>query len=280
FGPCRAAAETCGNACDDDGDGAVDEGCAVAPANDTCPTATPFVIGATITGTTAGATSDYGASCAAGSASPDVAYSFTSDGSPRSYRLRVDTMSHDGSIHVHSASSCASADEVACNDDSGGTRASELTLTNLPQGTYYVVVDGYSSGNAGPFTLTSSSTVLSPDTCAGVVPITANGTYTGTTVGRAASYTGTCGSTSTSADVVYSITARTTGTITVTTCGSSFDTVLYHSTACGGAIGCNDDSCSLGSSISIAATAGTTYYVVIDGYNGASGTYTLNVTGY
>ena len=64
-------------------------------------------------------------------------------------------------------------------------------------------------------------------------------------------------------------------------CGSSFDTVLYVSTTCGNsAITCSDDSCGTQSSVTWSTTAGTTYYLVVDGYNTASGTYTLNITGY
>lgn len=281
YSTCYATTETCGNGCDDNGNGSIDEGCVVAPPNDLCPGAIAYTIGSTVSGTTVGATNDYTSSCGGASASPDVVYAFTSTGSATSYRIHVDTTSHDGTIHVHSANTCAAGDEVACNDDFGTTRASEVTLNNLAAGTYYIVVDGFSSGNAGPFTLTSSSTPLSGDLCPGLA-ITANGTYVGTTVGQGANYTASCGYlTDTSPDVVYSITARTTGSITVAACGSGFDTVVYVDTACGAsATICNDDFCGLQSSVTFSTTAGTTYYVVMDGYNGQSGAYTLAVSGY
>jgi hypothetical protein len=274
--------EICGNGIDDDCNGSIDTPCG--PPNDLCPSATPYTLGSTVSSTTVGAVDNYSSSCGASSTSPDVVYSFFADGSPTSYRIHVDTATHDGTIHIHSASTCALGDEVACNDDFGTTRASEITLNNLAQGTYYIVVDGFSTGSAGTFTLTSSTTVLNPDTCASPAPITQNGRFIGTTAGRVNNYTPSCSS-STAPDVVYSILARTTGTITVTTCGATFDTILYESTTCGGSLVCDDDTgagaCGeLTSVISFAATAGTTYYFVVDGYSTNAGPYTVEVNGY
>ena len=68
--------------------------------------------------------------------------------------------------------------------------------------------------------------------------------------------------------------------------GTNFDTVLYlrHGVCQGGPeIGCNDDSCAVagndhwGSRLTPTVTAGETYFVVVDGYNGRSGTFTLSV---
>jgi hypothetical protein len=44
-------------------------------------------------------------------------------------------------------------------------------------------------------------------------------------------------------------------------------------------IACNDDSsCGLPSRVTPFVNAGTTYYIVVDGYGGDSGNYTLTVT--
>ena len=97
----------------------------------------------------------------------------------------------------------------------------------------------------------------------------------------AANYSGSC-NTNTAPDVVYAITATRSGTITVDTSGSAYDTVLYVGNTCGGStLGCNDDTAGLGlqSRVAFAATAGTTYYVVVDGYSTNSGAYVLNVSG-
>ena len=274
--------EICINGVDDDCNPATTDLCG--PPNDRCTGATAYTFGTTVSSATVSAANDYTASCGSTSGSPDVAYSFYADGSPTAYRLRVDTTSHDGTMHVHSATSCAMGDEIACNDDFGSTRVSELTLNNLAQGTYYLVVDGFSTTSSGPFTLSSSTTALNNDTCTSPSPIAANGRYIGTTAGRANNYTPSCGISS-APDVVYAITARTTGTITVSTCGSSYDTILSVGTTCGGSTSCDDDTgagaCGeLTSVISFAATAGTTYYVVVDGYSSNSGSYVLEVNGY
>jgi hypothetical protein len=290
FGPCVGevlpTAEVCGNGVDDNCNGAVDDGCVPAVSNDTCGSATAYTIGSTVSGDTTRARNDYASTCGAGGGSNDVAYVFTSDGSATTYTITSTTTSHDGVLHVHSSASCSTTDEVGCNDDYTSTRNSQVVLTNLPRGSFYIVQDGYASGNDGPFTLSSTRASINHDTCATPARITANGTYTGTTTGRGANYTASCGyQTNLAADVVYVLTARTNGTITATTCGSSFDTVLYVGTTCGGStVGattvCNDDSCGLQSSVTWSATAGTTYYIVVDGYNGASGSYELNITGY
>jgi hypothetical protein len=189
---------------------------------------------------------------------------------------------------VHSSSACSSSDELWCNDDLGSTRISQIAAV-YPSGSFYFVVDGYSTTNTGTFTISSSTTTVNADTCtsgpsAGVVTLSGNGTYTGSTAGLAGNYmhSSTCSlNTTSSPDAVFALTARASSTITVSTCGSSYDTMLYLGTACGGnTVACNDDSCGLQSSISFAATAGTTYYIVVDGYNGASGSYTLNVSGW
>jgi hypothetical protein len=41
---------------------------------------------------------------------------------------------------------------MACNDDFGGSyNRSQLELTNLQPGTYYVFVDGYSNASSGRY---------------------------------------------------------------------------------------------------------------------------------
>jgi hypothetical protein len=70
--------------------------------------------------------------------------------------------------------------------------------------------------------------------------------------------------------------------VSITTCGSLFDTTLAVYDACGGhELACDDDGCPLSpalrSSVTLEVTEGTTYFIRVAGYNGASGNYTLNV---
>ncbi|MFO0856466.1 MAG: M12 family metallo-peptidase [Phycisphaerales bacterium] len=84
-------------------------------------------------------------------------------------------------------------------------------------------------------------------------------------------------------DVWYRFTAPATGNVTVSTCGSAFDTMLSIHSACPGTpenqIACNDDSCGTQSSVTFAASYGGTYLIRVAGYAGATGAFTLNVSG-
>ena len=88
-----------------------------------------------------------------------------------------------------------------------------------------------------------------------------------------------CGGSSTPpVDIWYAYTATITGDATFDLCGSSFDTRLAIWDACGGTeLACNDDACSLQSSITMSVTSGTTYYVQVGGYNTASGAGDLTI---
>jgi hypothetical protein len=79
-------------------------------------------------------------------------------------------------------------------------------------------------------------------------------------------------------DVVYSYTAASAGFVTVSLCGSSYDTALGIFDAGYVEIYCNDDFCGLQSEIEFAAAAGATYYIVVDGYGSSCGDYLINVT--
>lgn len=79
-------------------------------------------------------------------------------------------------------------------------------------------------------------------------------------------------------DLWYSYTAAANSTVTLSTCGSTYDTALEVFTGTCAALvplDCNDDSCGLQSSISFGATAGTTYLVRVGGFSGSFGTGTL-----
>src|SRR5207244_13019571 len=79
------------------------------------------------------------------------------------------------------------------------------------------------------------------------------------------------------------------GNATIQTCGAgtTLDTVLYMRTgtcSSGAEVGCNDDACpnatgaNRASVLTATVTAGQTYFIVVDGYNGAAGSFTLTIT--
>jgi len=121
------------------------------------------------------------------------------------------------------------------------------------------------------------------DPFAGAQDITGStGSVTGTTVGasREAGEPGHGGA-GASASVWYRWTAPSSGTLRVTTQGSSFDTLLggYAGADVAGlaTLADNDDSgTDRWSTIAFAVTAGSTYYLAVDGYGGWTGSTVLN----
>jgi PKD repeat protein len=85
------------------------------------------------------------------------------------------------------------------------------------------------------------------------------------------------------ASVWYRFTAPRTGNLTLTTCGSDFDTLLAVYSGTPGSLtqlAADDDGgdCAAGTSrASFSATAGTEYYVAVDGRDGATGTLALTL---
>ncbi|MDX2175548.1 MAG: zinc-dependent metalloprotease family protein [Candidatus Sumerlaeia bacterium] len=79
----------------------------------------------------------------------------------------------------------------------------------------------------------------------------------------------------------WSWTAPASGTATITTVGSAYDTLLavYTGNSVGALTGVasNDDTSGTTSSVTFAATGGTTYQIAVDGKGGATGLTTLNV---
>jgi hypothetical protein len=92
---------------------------------------------------------------------------------------------------------------------------------------------------------------------------------------------------STSPDVVYAFTPAADNILDIDLCGSLYDTKVYvYENAAGNVVGCNDDFyfdevCGVYvSRIEMQnVTAGNTYYIVVDGYGGDCGNYTLEVRG-
>ena len=113
--------------------------------------------------------------------------------------------------------------------------------------------------------------------------ITANPT-TGTTTGATSNFSSqTCQSTATGEDVALALQLPVpVATLVVDLSNSGFDTILsLRDSTCGTSIACDDDGGDPGtqSKLTVTNVAAGNYAVVIDGYSGADGTYTMNVTG-
>ncbi|MEO0017907.1 MAG: hypothetical protein RLZZ522_1190, partial [Verrucomicrobiota bacterium] len=196
----------------------------------------------------------------------------------------------DTILAAYTGSAIGSLVAKASNDDAeGGVSTSSITFAVTAGVPIQIAVDGY-SGATGTITLNvlvvyippgndhfASATVLT----VGSVPVTVTGTNNGAT--EQAGEPAHAGS-GPDASVWWRWTASSSGTLRVSTAGSSFDTVLGVYT--GAAVNAltqraaNDDvgGGTRTSEVSLAVTAGTLYYIAVDGYHGAAGSITLQVT--
>jgi len=125
-------------------------------------------------------------------------------------------------------------------------------------------------------------------TAAAIASVPFNGT--GNTCDCANDYDSVCPySGGTAPDTVYSYTPSADQCVDITLCtgNTDYDTKVYvfANDCTGSAVACNDDSCSsplfadyVSSLSGLSLTAGTTYYIVVDGYGVECGNYVLDVT--
>jgi hypothetical protein len=215
-----------------------------------------------------------------------VWYTFTPCGSGT---INVNTIgsNYDTVLSIFSGS-CGAATQVACNDDiGGGTLQSQLTNVSVTGGVAYLikVADYNLTSGGGNLAFHFSYTAASPgnDLCANasIIPsgITTFNPAPYCTVG--ATMTGgdpteSCGFTTNSNSVWYRFTACGSGTISVDTNGSDYDTVLaIFSGTCGSAteVACDDDGGTGANSqlTAVPITAGTSYLIKISDYNTPDG---------
>ena len=317
YGRINAAAATAGGtpppaACtdgaDNDGDGLVDypndPGCTSSTDTDetnaaTCP-ATPanncFASAASVPATggqqaavsTTSATTESGEPAPCGGIGRTVWYTWTPSVSGAA---SVETVgpSYDTVVAVYTGSSLTALTTVGCNDDvASGNTLSKVSFTATAGTTYRIQAGGY-NGASGTLNLkvnapaSTSCTTNNAFSCATTVsarPYTVTQSTSGFTLET--SEPRPCGSIG--ATGWWSWTPTTSGTYTIDTRGSSFDTVLaiYTGSSVTGLtnLNCNDDisTSDVDSTITRSFTAGTTYRIQVGGYNGATGTLRLNIS--
>jgi hypothetical protein len=168
-----ATLPVCSNTTDDDTDGQTDfpadYGCSSAGGTSEvfCTgemDATALISAKTTTGTTSGKSNDHQpmlCSLSSSSAASDVAYALQLPVPVVS--LQVDTIGSSFDTMIYFRDTQCTTD-AACDDDSGGSATSLMTLTNVLPGGYAIVVDGYSSYN-GAYTLNVRGTVAAGTPC-------------------------------------------------------------------------------------------------------------------
>lgn len=104
---------------------------------------------------------------------------------------------------------------------------------------------------------------------------------TGATTGFQDDYLPTCIEFGGAPDVVYRLTTDgmppEADGVTISLCGSTYDTALIVYDANLVEVDCNDDYCGLRSQVERRVTPGQTYYIVVDGYGQGHGAYVLDV---
>ncbi|WP_437636264.1 MXAN_6577-like cysteine-rich protein [Sorangium sp. So ce854] len=241
---------------------------------------TPIDLGSTVpqvvTGSTAEQPESVTPACGVSNA-PEMVYSFTAPDNGI-YIFNTFGSSFDTVLQVYDGS-CAGT-PLRCNDDAGGPQ-SRLTVNLVAGQTVLVVVDGRST-NRGDYVLQVDrfdgvGTCATPIDLGSELPLTT----TGSTAGQPNSIAPSCAAASTASETVFTYTAPADGSYVISTIGSSYDTVLHvHSDGCtGSTLSCNDDSGGLGTSrMTLTLTAGQVITIVVDGYNSASGNFTLNIS--
>jgi hypothetical protein len=121
-----------------------------------CNTSPLLVDGRTVSGSTEGRPDAFRASCAGDAQSGDMVYRIR-----LKKRSRVEvslSSSYDAALHLR-RSCLEDSSEIECNDDHGDNRHSKVEAT-LDPGTYFVVVDGFRTGNEGTYELSYTAREL------------------------------------------------------------------------------------------------------------------------
>lgn len=158
-----------------------------------------------------------------------------------------------------------------------------ITLDGGPTGPHYAeITAGFQAHNMTPPPPPAN------DGWANAVVACPGTAYTGSTTTATNDGATTCGTSDSTADVWYRYAPVSSGTATFSLCGAgtTYNSVLSIHSTCPGTAGntlaCDNDGCS-GSTRSVitglSVTEGITYYIRISGSGGATGSYSLTITG-
>ena len=254
--------------------------CASAIPNDLCTGALPIACGGSVSGTTIGATIDAATpTCLTTlNTAPGIWYTFVGNGANNTLSM-CGGATWDTKIGVFTGT-CAALVCVTGNDDFCGLQ-SQVTFATTLGTTYYIIVTGFGAAT-GVFTLTRTSATLPNDACAGAININCGQTINGSTAcGATLDAVATCVTTLNTAPGLWYRFVGDGSPVTISLCGSSYDTKLGIFTGTCAALTCvtgNDDFCGLQSQATFNTNAGFTYYILVTGFGTASGNFTLTRT--
>jgi hypothetical protein len=251
---------------------------AAPPANDNCANAEPVGDVTSLSFDTTEATFDGTGSCMS---SPNIWYCYTAT-CTGNVTVSLCGSSYDTKLAVYWGCSCDPLGATIACDDDYCYPSSQVTFAATEGNTYLIEVGGYSSDDTGPGVM-SISCVSPPanDNCANAEPV---GNVTNQPFDTTAATFDGSGSCMDSPNIWYCYTATCSGSVTVSLCGSSYDTMLavYKGCSCdplGAQIACNDDSsCGLQSQVTFAATEGNTYLIEVGGYSSYTGLGVISIS--
>jgi Secretion system C-terminal sorting domain len=243
--------------------------------NDVCTGAFTINCGQTITGsTTCGATLDAVPTCGTSlNTAPGLWYTFVGDGTANT--LSLCGSGYDTKIGVFTGT-CGALTCVTGNDDFCGTR-SQVTIPAFSGTTYYVLVTGFGTAS-GSFSLTRTCGAPINDFCSAAININCGQTITGSTALCTSDAVPTCTTSLNTAPGIWYQFVGDGSPVTMSLCGSAYDTKIGIFTGTCGVLTCvigNDDFCGLQSQVTFNTNAAVTYYVLVTGFNTASGNFTL-----
>ena len=247
--------------------------------NDDCENAFSIACGETVSGDTSTDT-DSG-----GNPAPDEWFSFVGDGTVQIVTLSTcNSAAYDTFLRVFDA---CNGTEIAANDDTPGCAGFTTELSFVSDGTseYLIMVDGFGTAS-GTFDLSVTCAAPLPgDFCDDALTIACGETVAGSTVGMTLDNVADCGEAITAPGVWYTFT-DTFGFATdyvVSLCdgGTAYDSkiTVYTGPDCDNltCVGDNDDSCGLQSEVAFTGDGSSTYYILVHGFGGATGAFSLNL---
>jgi hypothetical protein len=255
-----------------------------APPDETCATAPPVLVNATMAVDLSTNTDTIKDGCFPGG--PNAAFDLTLTSASDVLAVGRFPQVESGAVSID-APTCTQADVLACTPSGTPSRAS---LRNLPPGDYRVLLNDQLGDEDTLTTLVRDAvpptTVTGADLCANAFPIPATGGYfTGDTTNATANYAAPCDSPNApangSGDEVLVLTLAASQRVVLDMTGSSFETILdvRQGSPCPGTAiqaDCYVGFSSSRSFLDLELTAGT-YYVIVHGYDGAVGTWNLDV---
>ncbi|MEE2938925.1 MAG: hypothetical protein VX460_00940 [Planctomycetota bacterium] len=254
--------------------------------NDECIDAIGIASGEIVSFDTTSATPSVGAparSCGGSGAPIDVWYSFLALADGPASVSTCNLASYDSVLEIYSGD-CGSLVPVTCNDDGPGCSgfSSDAHFNATAGTTYFVRVFGYNQFTGAGHLFASYPDAVANDDCSSAFPIGIGETHFSSVGAVGSSVNIGCVSGGELSDVWFSHVALNDLPLTVDLSGSSFDTglaVWEGDCAVLKLVGCDDDGGTGTSSLlSFMATAGTTYFIQIGGFNGLSGDGVIKIS--